>query len=89
LWCRIIYSNPFRRLRTKNQVVYDSLDSHNRTRLTHSYEVSHLSRQVARAMQLNEDLVEAIALGHDLGHAPFGHGKKINYLLTVKRRDLL
>lgn len=70
---RILYSNPFRRLRTKNQVIYDNLDLHNRTRLTHSYEVSHLSRQVARAMQLNEDLVEAIALGHDLGHTPFGH----------------
>lgn len=70
---RILYSNPFRRLRTKNQVVYNTLDSHNRTRLTHSYEVSHLSRQVARSLRLNEDLVEAIALGHDLGHTPFGH----------------
>lgn len=70
---RILYSDPFRRLRTKNQVIYNDLDQHNRTRLTHTYEVAHLSRQVARALYLNEDLVEAIALGHDLGHTPFGH----------------
>ncbi|WP_273225670.1 dGTP triphosphohydrolase [Geosporobacter ferrireducens] len=70
---RIIYSNPFRRLRTKNQVIYLPFDQHNRTRLTHSIEVAHLSRQVARALSLNEDLAEAIALGHDLGHTPFGH----------------
>lgn len=70
---RILYSDPFRRLRTKNQVIYNDLDQHNRTRLTHTYEVAHLSRQVARALYLNEDLVEAIALGHDIGHTPFGH----------------
>jgi dGTPase len=70
---RILHSNPFRRLRTKTQVIYNPNDQHNRTRLTHSIEVSHLSRQVARTLRLNEDLVEAIALGHDLGHTPFGH----------------
>ena len=70
---RILHSNPFRRLRTKTQVIYDPNNQHNRTRLTHSLEVAHLSRQVARTLRLNEDLVEAIALGHDLGHTPFGH----------------
>lgn len=83
---RILYSNPFRRLRTKNQVIYNNLDQHNRTRLTHSYEVAHLSRQVARALKLNEDLVEAIALGHDLGHTPFGHAgeRALNKILRDK-----
>lgn len=83
---RILYSNPFRRLRTKNQVIYNKLDVHNRTRLTHSYEVAHLSRQVARALKLNEDLVEAIALGHDLGHTPFGHAgeRALNSLMEKK-----
>lgn len=83
---RILYSNPFRRLRTKNQVIYNNLDVHNRTRLTHSYEVVHLSRQVARALKLNEDLVEAIALGHDLGHTPFGHAgeRALNKLMEDK-----
>ena len=83
---RILYSNPFRRLRTKNQVIYNDLDVHNRTRLTHSYEVAHLSRQVARALKLNEDLVEAIALGHDLGHTPFGHAgeRALNKMMKDK-----
>lgn len=83
---RILYSNPFRRLRTKNQVIYHKLDAHNRTRLTHSYEVAHLSRQVARALKINEDLVEAIALGHDLGHTPFGHAgeRALNRIMSSK-----
>lgn len=83
---RILYSNPFRRLRNKNQVIYNSLDAHNRTRLTHSYEVSHLSRQVARALKLNEDLTEAISLGHDLGHTPFGHAgeRALNRIMKEK-----
>jgi dGTPase len=70
---RILYSNAFRRLRTKTQVLYDPLNQHNRTRLTHTIEVSQISRQISRALNLNEDLTEAIALGHDLGHTPFGH----------------
>ncbi len=70
---RILYSDAFRRLRTKTQVFTNPLDQHSRTRLTHSFEVSHIARQIARALRLNEDLTEAIALGHDLGHTPFGH----------------
>jgi len=70
---RILYSNAFRRLRTKTQVLNDPNNQHNRTRLTHTIEVSQISRQISRALNLNEDLTEAIALGHDLGHTPFGH----------------
>jgi dGTPase len=70
---RILYTNAFRRLRTKTQVFTDPDSQHNRTRLTHSLEVSQLSKQISRALYLNEDLTEAIALGHDLGHTPFGH----------------
>lgn len=83
---RILYSNPFRRLRTKTQVFTDPDDQHNRTRLTHSIEVSHIARQIARALCLNEDLVEAIALGHDLGHTPFGHAgeRALNDMLKDK-----
>lgn len=71
---RIVYSNAFRRLKHKTQVFLSPLGDHYRTRLTHTLEVSEISRNIARAMRLNEDLVEAIALGHDLGHTPFGHG---------------
>lgn len=71
---RILHSKAFRRLKRKTQVFLAAEDDHYRTRLTHTLEVSQISRTVARALQLNEDLVEAIALGHDLGHAPFGHG---------------
>ncbi len=71
---RIVYSNAFRRLKHKTQVFLSPLGDHYRTRLTHTLEVSQLSRNIARAMCLNEDLAEAIALGHDLGHTPFGHG---------------
>lgn len=71
---RILYSNPFRRLRMKTQVFSASgIDQHNRTRLTHSLEVAMIARSIARPLMLNEDLVEAIALGHDLGHTPYGH----------------
>ncbi|MCK5683478.1 deoxyguanosinetriphosphate triphosphohydrolase [bacterium] len=70
---RIIHSAAFRRLKDKSQVFVSIFSSYFRTRLTHSLEVSQISRTVARALQLNEDLTEAIALGHDLGHAPFGH----------------
>lgn len=71
---RIVYSNSFRRLKYKTQVFLSPLGDHYRTRLTHTLEVAQIARNIARAMQLNEDLAEAIALGHDLGHPPFGHG---------------
>lgn len=70
---RIIHSKSFRRLKHKTQVFLSPEGDHYRTRLTHTLEVSQISRTIARALQLNEDLTEAIALGHDLGHTPFGH----------------
>lgn len=70
---RIIHSKAFRRLKHKTQVFLSPEGDHYRTRLTHTLEVSQLSRTIARALWLNEDLTEAIALGHDLGHTPFGH----------------
>lgn len=71
---RIVYSNAFRRLKHKTQVFLNPLGDEYRTRLTHTLEVAQIARTIARAMLLNEDLAEAIALGHDLGHTPFGHG---------------
>jgi dGTPase len=70
---RIVHSKAFRRLRNKTQVWIDPAQDHFRTRLTHTLETTGISRGVARALRLNEDLVEAIGLGHDLGHTPFGH----------------
>ena len=70
---RIIHSKSFRRLKHKTQVFLFPADDHYRTRLTHTIEVSQIARTIAKALFLNEDLVEAIALGHDLGHTPFGH----------------
>src|SRR6202047_1244307 len=70
---RIIHSRAFRRLEYKPQVFLNGTGDHLRTRLTHSIEVASISRTIARALGLNEDLAEAIALGHDLGHSPFGH----------------
>ena len=70
---RILYSNAFRRLKHKTQVFITPLGDHYVTRLTHTLEVSQIARTIARALNLNEDLVEAISLGHDLGHTPFGH----------------
>lgn len=70
---RILHSKAFRRLKHKTQVFFSPNDDHYRTRLTHTLEVSQVSRTIAKALNLNEDLVEAIALGHDLGHTPFGH----------------
>lgn len=70
---RIIHSKSFRRLKDKTQVFLSPEGDHYRTRLTHTLEVSQNARTIAKALQLNEDLVEAIALGHDLGHTPFGH----------------
>ncbi len=71
---RIVFSNAFRRLKHKTQVFLSPLGDHYRTRLTHTLEVAEIARTISRAMRLNEDLAEAIALGHDLGHTPFGHG---------------
>lgn len=70
---RILHCKAFRRLKHKTQVFFAPHDDHYRTRLTHTLEVSQLARTMARALFLNEDLTEAIALGHDLGHTPFGH----------------
>lgn len=70
---RILHCNSFRRLKRKTQVFLSPVGDHYRTRLTHTLEVSQIARTIARGMRLNEDLTEAIALGHDLGHSPFGH----------------
>jgi dGTPase len=70
---RIVHSKPFRRLKGKTQVFIDPQGDHYRTRMTHTLETTAISRVVARALRLNEDLVEAIGLGHDMGHTPFGH----------------
>ena len=70
---RILHCNAFRRLKRKTQVFLSPVGDHYRTRLTHTLEVSQVARTISRALFLNEDLTEAIALGHDLGHSPFGH----------------
>ena len=70
---RIIHSSAFRRLKHKTQVFISPEKDHYRTRLTHTLEVAQIARTIARALRLNEDLTEAIAIGHDLGHTPFGH----------------
>ncbi|MBQ9766334.1 MAG: deoxyguanosinetriphosphate triphosphohydrolase [Lachnospiraceae bacterium] len=70
---RILHSKSFRRLKHKTQVFLAPEGDHYRTRLTHTLEVSQIARSIARSLRLNEDLTEAIALGHDLGHTPFGH----------------
>jgi dGTPase len=80
---RIIHSKSFRRLKHKTQVFLQPEGDHYRTRLTHTLEVMRIARTIARGLQLNEDLAEAIALGHDLGHTPFGHAgeRVLNELL--------
>ncbi|HEX5800994.1 MAG TPA: HD domain-containing protein [Gaiellaceae bacterium] len=70
---RIVHSKPFRRLKGKTQVFIDPAGDHYRTRMTHTLETTGIARVVARALRLNEDLAEAIGLGHDTGHTPFGH----------------
>jgi dGTPase len=70
---RILHSKPFRRLKGKTQVFIDPAGDHYRTRMTHTLETTGIARVVARALRLNEDLAEAIGLGHDMGHPPFGH----------------
>ncbi len=75
---RIIHCKSFRRLKHKTQVFLSPVGDHYRTRLTHTLEVSQIARTISRALRLNEDLTEAIAMGHDLGHTPFGHsGEKV------------
>jgi len=82
---RIIHSKAFRRLKHKTQVFLSPEGDHYRTRLTHTLEVSQISRTIARSLKLNEDLTEAISLGHDLGHTPFGHtGERILNQLSDK-----
>ncbi len=82
---RIIHSKSFRRLKHKTQVFIAPEGDHYRTRLTHTLEVAQIGRTLARALRLNEDLVEAIALGHDLGHTPFGHtGERVLNSLNPK-----
>lgn len=70
---RILHCTSFRRLKRKTQVFLSPIGDHYRTRLTHTLEVAQIARTIARALRMNEDLTEAIALGHDLGHSPFGH----------------
>jgi dGTPase len=70
---RILHSKPFRRLKGKTQVFIDPAGDHYRTRMTHTLETTGIARGAARALRLNEDLVEAVGLGHDMGHPPFGH----------------
>ena len=70
---RILHCKAFRRLKQKTQVFLSPEGDHYRTRLTHTLEVSQIARTISPALRLNEDLTEAIALGHDLGHTPFGH----------------
>ena len=70
---RIVHSKAFRRLKHKTQVFFAPTGDHYRTRLTHTLEVSQIARTIAKVLQLNEELTEAVALGHDLGHTPFGH----------------
>ena len=81
---RILHSKSFRRLKQKTQVFLTPEGDHYRTRLTHTLEVSQLSRTIAKALRLNEDLADAIALGHDLGHTPFGHAgeRALNKICT-------
>ena len=82
---RIIYSNSFKRLKNKTQVFFAPEGDHYITRLTHTLDVSQIARSIARTLDLNEDLAEAIALGHDLGHTPFGHvGERVLAKLTEK-----
>ncbi len=85
---RIIHCRAFRRLKHKTQVFLSPESDHYRTRLTHTLEVAQIARTIARALRLNEDLTEAIALGHDLGHTPFGHAgeRAINELTTFEFR---
>ncbi len=83
---RITHSKAFRRLKQKTQVFLDPEGDHYRTRLTHTLEVTRIARTMARALRLNEDLTEAIGLGHDLGHTPFGHAgeRALNVIMEAE-----
>jgi len=83
---RIVHSKPFRRLKGKTQVFMDPEGDHYRTRMTHTLETTAISRVVARALRLNEDLTEAIGLGHDTGHTPFGHAGEDALDAAVRER---
>jgi dGTPase len=83
---RIVHSKPFRRLKGKTQVFIDPEGDHYRTRITHTLETTAISRGVARALRLNEDLTEAIGLGHDTGHPPFGHAGEEALDEALRRR---
>jgi dGTPase len=83
---RVVHSKAFRRLKGKTQVFIDPEGDHYRTRMTHTLETSAISRVVARALRLNEDLVEAIGLGHDMGHTPFGHAGEEALNEVLKQR---
>ncbi|MDX2066456.1 MAG: deoxyguanosinetriphosphate triphosphohydrolase [Fimbriimonadaceae bacterium] len=83
---RILHSKAFRRLKHKTQVFIDPAGDHYRTRLTHTLEVAQIARTIGRALRLNEDLIEAIALGHDLGHAPFGHAGESALDAAIRER---
>jgi dGTPase len=83
---RILHSKPFRRLKGKTQVFIDPAGDHYRTRMTHTLETTAIARGAARALRLNEDLVEAIGLGHDMGHPPFGHAGEEALDTALERR---
>ena len=86
---KILHTKAFRRLSHKTQVFLAPQGDHYRTRLTHTLEVAQIARTIARALGLNEDLTEAIALGHDLGHTPFGHvGEQAISTCLAKHRGL-
>src|SRR5882757_7526243 len=82
---RVIHSRAFRRLEYKTQVFLNGTGDHLRTRLTHTIEVSANARSIARALRLNEDLTETIALAHDLGHSPFGHKGEVVLSRLMKK----
>src|SRR5229473_2128625 len=84
---RVIHSRAFRRLEYKTQVFLNGTGDHLRTRLTHTIEVAAISRNISRALALNEDLAEAIALAHDLGHSPFGHKGEVVLNRLMKKHD--
>jgi len=83
---RIVHSKPFRRLKGKTQVFIDPAGDHYRTRMTHTLETTGIARVVARALRLNEDLTEAIGLGHDMGHPPFGHAGEEQLDVCLRER---